>query len=187
VPFDLETLAAITGAIAVWLSTRQNVLSWPIALVNVALYTVVFFQAKLYADMGLQVVYFALSLYGWHAWLRGGTEGGPLRVTRTSRPLLVRLILIGAFGGFALGTVLQRFTDASLPFLDSTLTSYSLVAQYMMTRKLLESWVAWIVVDVVYVGMFIYKDLTQTAALYAVFLVLAFMGHFRWKRALTQA
>jgi nicotinamide mononucleotide transporter len=182
---DLETIAAITGALAVWLSTRQNILSWPIALVNVSLYAVVFFQTRLYADMGLQVVYFALSLYGWYEWLHGGADRTALAVSRTPRRLALRLAIIGVVGALTLGTLLRRFTDASLPYLDSTLTSFSLVAQYMMTRKLLENWATWIVLDVIYVGMFIYKDLPRTAVLYAIFLGLAVMGHLRWRRALS--
>jgi nicotinamide mononucleotide transporter len=184
---DLETLAAITGAIAVWLSTRENILSWPIALVNVALYAFVFFQTKLYADMGLQGVYFALSLYGWYEWLHGGANRAPLHVSRTPRTFLIGLPLFGAAGAFVLGSLLRRYTDASLPFLDSALTSYSLVAQYMMTRKWLENWALWIVLDAIYVGMFVYKSLPTTAILYAVFFVLAIMGHMRWRRSLQPA
>jgi nicotinamide mononucleotide transporter len=181
---DLETIAALTGALAVWLSTREKVLSWPVGLVNVALYTVVFYQTKLYADMALQVVYFGLSVYGWYEWLHGGANRSVLHVSRTPRGLLVRLILIGVVGAVALGAFFRRFTDASLPFLDSALASFSLVAQYMMTRKYLENWVTWIAVDVVYVGMYIYKSLPRTAMLYTIFVVLAVMGHLRWKRSL---
>jgi nicotinamide mononucleotide transporter len=180
----LETIAAITGGISVWLSTRENILSWPTALINVALYTVVFYEARLYADMGLQVIYFALSVYGWYEWLHGGANRTELHVTRTPRRRIVTLGLIGLAGALALGTILGRLTNAAQPMLDSTLSSFSLVAQYMMTRKYLENWALWIALDVVYVGMFIYKSLPQTAVLYAVFLVLAVMGHMQWKKAL---
>ena len=179
-----EVLAVITGIISVYLSTRENIWSWPTALVNVALYFVVFFEAKLYADMGLQVVYFALSLYGWYEWLYGGENRTELHVSRTARSLGVRLLVIGAASALLLGTLLARFTDAALPYVDSATTSTSLVAQWMMTRKILENWAVWVVVDVVYVGMFIFKHLYLTAGLYAVFLVLAVMGYVQWKRSL---
>jgi len=179
-----EILAVIFGIISVYLSTREHIWSWPTALVNVALYFIVFLEAKLYADMGLQVIYFALSLYGWYEWLYGGENRTELHVSRVTRSLGLRLLLIGLASAALLGTILARFTDASLPYLDSATTSTSLVAQWMMTRKILENWAVWVVVDVVYVGMFIFKKLYLTAGLYAVFLVLAVMGFIQWKRSL---
>lgn len=180
----LEIAAAATGAWSVWLSVRQNILSWPTAIVNVALYSIVFYQAKLYADMGLQVVYFVLSIYGWYEWLYGGEGRTELHVSRTSRSLVIRLALLATAGSLLLGTLLHRGTDASLPYMDSALSSTSLVAQWMMTRKLLENWLVWITVDVFYVGMFIYKDLFVTAVLYAVFLGLAVKGWIDWRRSM---
>jgi nicotinamide mononucleotide transporter len=134
--------------------------------------------------MGLQVVYFALSLYGWYEWLYGGENRTELHVSQTSRALGVRLIVIGVVCAATLGTALARFTDAALPYLDSATTSTSLVAQWMMTRKILENWAVWAIVDVVYVGMFIFKKLYLTAGLYSVFFVLAVMGYVQWKRSL---
>ena len=177
----LEIFAAAVGAWSVWLSVRQNVLSWPTAIVNVVLYTIVFYEAKLYADMGLQVVYAVLSVYGWYQWLYGGEGHTTLHVSRTARSLSIRLALIAATGAVLLGSLLHRTTDAALPYMDSALTSASLVAQWMMTRKLLENWAVWIAVDVLYVGMFIYKGLYVTAVLYAVFLGLAVKGWIDWR------
>ena len=181
-----EVLAVITGIISVYLSTRENIWSWPTALVNVALYFVVFYEAKLYADMGLQAVYFALSLYGWYEWLYGGENRTELHVSRSSQALGVRLAIIGFACAATLGTLLARFTDAALPYIDSATTSTSLVAQWMMTRKILENWAVWVAVDVVYIAMFVFKRLYLTAGLYAVFLVLAVMGYIQWKRSLAE-
>jgi nicotinamide mononucleotide transporter len=181
-----EVLAVITGIISVYLSTRENIWSWPTALVNVALYFVVFYETKLYADMGLQVVYFALSLYGWYEWLYGGENRTELHVSRSSPALGVRLAMIGIACVAILGTALARFTDAALPYIDSATASTSLVAQWMMTRKILENWAVWIAVDVVYIAMFVFKRLYLTAGLYAVFLVLAVMGYIQWKRSLAE-
>jgi len=180
----LEIFAAAVGAWSVWLSVRQNVLSWPTAIVNVVLYTIVFYEAKLYADMGLQVVYAVLSVYGWYQWLYGGEGHTTLHVSRTTRSLSVRLALIAATSAVLLGSLLHRSTDAALPFMDSALTSASLVAQWMMTRKLLENWAVWIAVDILYVGMFIYKGLYVTAVLYAVFLGLAVKGWIDWRNSI---
>jgi nicotinamide mononucleotide transporter len=105
-------------------------------------------------------------------------------VTRTPGPWLAGLGVAGLVFALTLGAVLRRATDAALPFLDSTLSSYSIVAQVMMTRKWLEYWALWIALDVVYVGMFVFKRLYLTAGLYAVFLVLAVLGLFEWRRSL---
>ena len=181
---SLELFAAVLGAISVYLSVRQNIWSWPTAIVNVAVYAVVFYNAKLYADMGLQVIYAVLSVYGWYEWLYGGANRTELHVTRTSPRLGGVLALIALGGAAALGVLLRGATDAALPFMDSFLSSTSLVAQWMMTRKKLENWLVWIAVDVLYVGMFIFKHLYITAGLYTVFLVLAVRGYLDWRTSM---
>ena len=179
----LETLAAIFGAISVYLSVRENVWSWPTAIVNVSLYILVFLRAKLYADMALQVVYIAISVYGWHQWLHGGAGRTTLPVTRGTPRLALILVTIGALSVGVLGTLLGRFTDAALPWLDSTTTVTSLIAQWMMAKKILENWLVWVAVDVVYIGMFLFKSLTVTALLYAVFLALSAAGYLQWRKS----
>ena len=180
----LELFAALIGAISVWLSVRQNIWSWPTAIINVVLYAIVFYEAKLYADMGLQVIYAILSIYGWYEWLYGGEGRTELHVSRTGARLGALLALVAAAGSAILGAFLHRATDAALPFMDSFLSSTSLVAQWMMTKKLLENWLVWIGVDVLYVGMFIFKGLFLTAGLYAVFLALAVKGYIDWRRSM---
>jgi nicotinamide mononucleotide transporter len=178
----LEGVAAAFGVVSVYLSTRQNIWSWPTAIVNVALYTVVFFQGRLYGQMGLQPIYLALSLYGWYQWLHGGEQRTELHVSRASARLLGGLLILNIVGWIVLATVLRQ-TDAALPELDALLTTTSLVAQWMMTRKILENWIVWIAVDVVYVPMFISQRLYATAMLYSAFLVLAVMGFVEWRRS----
>ena len=180
----LEILAVVITLAAVYLTTRENVWCWPLSMVSVALYSLVFFQAKLYADMGLQALYFGLAIYGWWAWRHGGDSHGELRVSLLSKGTRVGLVTLGTVAGIALGQVLSRLTDASLPFMDSTLTSFSVVSQWMQTRKLLEAWLVWLAVDVFYVGMFLYKGLYSTAGLYAVFLYLAARGFVQWRRSM---
>ena len=179
----LEVIAAAFGVISVYLSTRQNIWSWPTAIVNVALYTVVFYQGRLYGQMGLQPIYLALSVYGWYQWLHGGEQHTELRVSRASPRLLGALAALNLVLWLALAAVLRQ-TDAALPWLDALLTTTSLVAQWMMTRKILENWLIWIAVDVVYVPMFVSQGLYATAVLYAAFLVLAVLGYVEWRRSL---
>ena len=180
----IEATAVAFGIASVFLSARQNVWSWPLGIVNVALYVIIFRDAKLYADMGLQVVYIVLAAYGWWNWLHGGADHGALRVSRVPPREAVLLAIAFFAGTAALSTLLARTTDASLPLADSALTAGSLVAQYMMTRKYVECWVVWIVADVGYVAMFIYKSLWPTAGLYLVFCVLAVIGWRQWRASL---
>jgi len=177
----LEIAAVAFGLVSVFLSTREHIWSWPTAIVNVALYAVLFFREKLYADMGLQVIYLILSVYGWYEWLYGGENRTALHVSRLTSRLAIQLLAIAVPGSVALGFVLQRATDASLPWLDATLSVFSLIAQWMMTRKILENWLLWIVLDIVYVGMFVLlKGLYLTGFQYGVFLALAVAGHVQW-------
>lgn len=182
----IEATAALFGIASVFLSARQNVWNWPLGIINVALYIIVFYGAKLYADMGLQVVYVVLAAYGWWHWLHGGANHGVLRVSRVPAREIVLLAAAFAVGTVALSTFLARTTDASLPLADSALTAASLVAQYMMTRKYVECWLVWIVADVAYVAMFLYKELWPTAGLYLVFSVLAVLGWRQWRASLRE-
>lgn len=179
----LEACAVVFGIVSVWLSVKENIWSWPTAIVNVSLYFVIFFRQRLYADMGLQVFYAAISAYGWYHWLYGGTQHTLLRVSRTPKAHWAILPLLWIGGTLGLGTILRQHTNAALPYMDSALTTGSLIAQWMMTRKYLENWVIWVVLDVVYVAVFINRGLRLTAFLYAVFLVLAARGYVEWKRS----
>jgi nicotinamide mononucleotide transporter len=183
---SLEIVAAVFGVVSVFLSVRQNIWSWPTAIVNVGLYIVVFYESKLYADTGLQVVYVVLNAYGWYHWLYGGKNRTELPVSKTSVKVGAVLVLLVALGTAVIGTFLSRQTDAALPHIDALTTSTSLAAQWMMTRKLLENWIIWVAVDVVYIGMYIYKSLYVTSVLYLIFLILSVLGYVQWKRSLQE-
>ena len=183
----LEAIAVLFGIVSVYLSVKENIWSWPTGIVNVTLYILVFFRSKLYADMALQVVYIVISVYGWYEWLHGGQDRSALPVTRGTRKLALVLTVLGVAGSLGIGAALARLTDASLPYVDATTTTTSLLAQWMMARKILENWIVWVAVDVVYIGMFLFKSLYLTAFLYAVFLALAAMGYREWKKSLAIA
>ena len=178
-----ELFGFITGVLNVWLITRENIWSWPLGVLNAGFYAVVFARTGLYSDTGLQAVYLVLSLYGWWHWLRGGPGHDAVVVTRTPRRTAALMAVIALVSWLTLATITRRMPGATLPWLDAALVSISLVAQYMMTRKLLENWLLWIAVDVVYIGLFINRQLPLTALLYAVFLVLAIIGYVQWHRS----
>jgi nicotinamide mononucleotide transporter len=180
----LELAGVATGLVGVWLITRENVWCWIAMILSASLYTVVFYEARLYAGMGLQVVYVLMFLYGWWGWLHGGPGGSVLRVSRTPAPWRMALLAGAAAGTAVLGLALARHTDESLPYWDSAATSLSLAAQWMQTRKWLENWLVWIAVDIVYVGMCLYRGLLPTVGLYATLLVLAAIGLTQWKRSM---
>ena len=179
----LEIFAVATTLACVWLTVRQNIWTWPLGLVAVTLYGIFFYQHRLYADMGLQVVYFAFNVYGWYEWLYGGEGHTKLKVSRVRPLVYVVLLVLGAAGAWGLGTTLAAHTNAAAPYFDSTLTAYSLVAQFMMTRKWIENWHVWIAVDIAYVWLFISRGIYLTAGLYAVFIVLATMGLIEWRKS----
>ena len=183
----LESAGVVFGFLAVWLTVREDWRCWPVGLVYVAAFAVLFWQARLYAAAGLQLGYAALAVYGWYAWLHGGRDHGALRVSRAPKTALAVLPVAGAFLALLLGTFLGRFTDAALPMADALTTSFSLVAQALQTRKWIENWLVWIVVDAVYVVMYVSQDLYLTSVLYAAFLVLAVVGWRSWLRSLTVA
>jgi nicotinamide mononucleotide transporter len=179
----LEWIAALAGAVSVYLSARENIWSWPTAIVNVGLYIIVFRRTGLYSDMGLQVVYLVLSIYGWYQWLYGGTARTQLTVSRArSREWLIVTPIAIVFW-IVLGRTTATLPGVALPYVDSALATLSLVAQWMMTRKILENWMLWIIADVVYVPMYMYKKLPVTGVLYAVFLALAVLGLREWWRS----
>ncbi|SEN22909.1 nicotinamide mononucleotide transporter [Pseudomonas sp. ok272] len=179
----LELFAAALGVIAVWLTVKQNPWCWPIGLVMVLLYSWIFFEVKLYSDMLLQVIYAGLQLYGWWQWTRGGDSHQGRQVTRLGRGTMARDLAIGAVASLALGAAMAHWTDAAQPWLDAALTGFSLVAQWWMAQKRVQCWSLWIAVDVIFVGLFIYKALYLTAGLYALFTLLAVQGLREWRVA----
>ncbi|MBP1605544.1 MAG: hypothetical protein H6Q08_918 [Acidobacteria bacterium] len=184
---SLELFGVLSGMATVWLATRQNIWCWPVGFVASSLFIVIFYEAKLYGAMGLQVVYLGLCIYGWYSWLHGGPQHGRLRVSRTSPRLLAALALGGAVTTIVLGTWLDRRTDAALPYLDAGTTSFSLVAQWLQARKRIENWALWLAVDTIYVGMNLSRGLVLTAGLYAVYLGLAVVGFRQWRQSMRAA
>jgi nicotinamide mononucleotide transporter len=178
-----ETLGFVTGAVCVWLTVKENIWNWPIGIANSAFFVVLFFGARLFADMSLQIIYIILGFLGWYWWLRGGEGQTTLHVSRATPAtlLVVGAIVVGATAGMAL---FLRSVGDSAPFLDALTTTLSLAAQYLLTRKLIENWYVWITADVIYIGLYSARGLYLTAALYALFLGLCLLGLRQWRQSL---
>ena len=183
----IELTAACLGALSVYLMTQQKPAAWPIGLVMVLLYIWIFYDARLYSEMLLQIIYVILQIYGWWQWLRGGSQQQGRAVSSLSSVGISQGLLIGASITLALGFAMSQYTDANLPWLDAALTGFSLVAQYWMAQKRLQCWLLWIVLDIIYVGMFITAELYLTAVLYMAFTALAVYGWLEWRLSLRQA
>ncbi|WP_144121374.1 nicotinamide riboside transporter PnuC [Catellatospora sichuanensis] len=178
-----EVLGFLTGVLNVWLLVRQNVANWAVGILNVLLLMVVFATSGLYADASLQVLYVVLGLLGWWQWLRGG-DRGRLEVSRTTRAEWTVLAVAGVAATAGLWLLLDRVTNSTVPLPDALTTVLSLVATYLQTRKRLESWWIWIIADLIYIPLYLHKDLRLTAALYVVFLGLCVAGLLAWQNAL---
>jgi len=182
----IEAIAVLFGLIAVWFNVKQIIWCWPAGLIQVSLYVYIFYHAKLYSDLILHIIYIILQLYGWFSWLYGGEKHSALKVTQLKRSIFVAWLSFCALGTFLWGYFMATQTDAALPYPDAFTTVTSLAAQYLMTRKKMESWILWVVVDVVAIGVYFYKDLFLTTGLYAVFLVMSVMGWQQWQKARLQ-
>ncbi|MEG1025345.1 MAG: nicotinamide riboside transporter PnuC [Flavobacterium sp.] len=176
----LEIFGAFFGFMAVYFTIKQNIWCWYFGLLQVILYCFIFYTAKLYSDMILHVVYVFLQVFGWYNWKYGGSNHSTLRITLIKNEAfwIGSTILLS----FCLGYIMQTKTDASFPYEDAFITIASLVAQYLMIKKVLHSWMFWIVVDVVAIGVYWYKGLYFTTGLYVLFLIMAVIGYLEWRK-----
>ena len=184
----LEIVAFVLAVQMVVLNMRVNVLAWPLAIVSSLLYFALFWNSKLYGDASLQIFFAVVALWGWWQWLRGTqVDGGALRVR--TLPARGRWWLLGALalGWPATGWFLKTFTDTDVPWWDAFPTAASVIGQWLLGRKYLENWVAWIVVNVVSVALFAYKGLWLTTLLYSLFIAMSFVGWRAWQRLLRPA
>ena len=181
----LETSGVITGTLCVYLAAKNKIWSWPFAVISVIIYIFIFWNAKLYADMGLQVYFLIMNFYGWYFWSQTNENEKTPVSSITAREVILSIIGIIGFT-IGLGFFLYKGTDASFPFLDSFCTACSIVAQVFLARKVMENWLIWIFVDVIYVGVYMVKDLHLTAGMYALYIYIAAMGYIEWRRKFLQ-
>ncbi|MEA3479556.1 MAG: nicotinamide riboside transporter PnuC [Bacteroidota bacterium] len=180
----IEVIAASLGFIAIYLQIKQKIWYWPVSIILVSLYIMVYIRARLYADMSLQVYYLVISFYGWHHWLFGkrDAQNEKLAITFASRRLGIILFLVSIALFFSIAAVLIHFTDSDLPYWDAFTTALSFVATWMLARKIIENWLVWIIVDAISIGIYISKELYPTTILFTVLTILAVVGYIAWKK-----
>ncbi|WP_374166281.1 nicotinamide riboside transporter PnuC [Arcticibacter sp. MXS-1] len=177
----LEWLGTITGFLCVYLAARQHILNWPVSIISVGAYAVLFYDFKLYGDAVLQLYFLGTAVYGWYYWLKRKEEHQKPVVSLDYKgyaAVVASVVVLSVL----LGLFLDHFTPSDVPYIDGTCTAVSFVAQYLMTRKVLQNWLLWILVDACYVPLYLYKNLAMTAVLYLLFLGLATLGFIDWKR-----
>lgn len=183
---NLEIFSVIISLIGVGLTILRNMWCWPFNMLAYILYGYLFFTYQLYGEVILQIFFSVMNLYGFYVWMKGKQVDHDIKIEPLAFSKIILQLIVSAIGGLAFGLILKNFTNAAVPMLDAQLAAFSLLATYWTSRKHIATWVLWVVVDIIYVGMFIYKDLYLTAGLYAAFVVMAVYGWYQWLRVQSQ-
>ncbi|RXQ97613.1 nicotinamide riboside transporter PnuC [Ancylomarina salipaludis] len=185
---SVEIIGTLSGFIFLYLEIKQNKWLWPVGLFSALMYIYVFFVAKFYADMGLQFYYVFISIYGWFHWSRSkGQVEEELPVVSLGLGLFFKLLLASLFIYIGISFILVNYTDSPIPYWDSFTTALSIVATWMLARKILEQWLVWVLVDAVSMGLYLYKGLYPTSILFAFYTILALYGYYQWKKDLAKS
>lgn len=179
----LEIAGFVLGFVNIVLLIRRSVWNFPAAMAMVTCVGIVLFEARLYAEAGLQVFFFVVNAWGWWLWSRVKGEGDDVPVRWLGWPARIAWAAATAVVSIALGLTLARYTDAALPMADSAVTGMSIAAQFLLSFRRIENWVLWVVIDVVSIALYVIRDLNLLAVLYAGFLVLSLVGLREWTRA----
>lgn len=195
----LEFFGALTGAVAVWLSARAHVWSWPIGAVSVALFFFLFYQIQLYPDMFLQVFFFVTNLQGWWRWTHPkageANQEQELKISRLSPRQTLTWSLAGVVATLVLGSFAQNLNTwfpvlfskpSAFPYLDSFTTTMSIVATFMMIQKKVECWYVWLLIDIILTYIYYVKGVKLVAFEYGIFCLIAVQGAWHWTKEYQQ-
>ncbi|WP_207535875.1 nicotinamide riboside transporter PnuC [Desertivirga arenae] len=178
---SLEWLGIVTTLACIYLAAKEHILNWPVSIIACGAYAALYYQYKLYGDSYLQIYFLLTAIYGWIYWIKNKEQHDKPVVSLNSREGLYTVLAIAIFT-LALSKYLDEFTDTDVPYADGFCTAMSFVAQFLMTRKVLQNWLLWIIVDICYVPLLLYKNLAFTALLYLILVGLATKGYFDWKK-----
>ncbi|QPH37765.1 nicotinamide riboside transporter PnuC [Pedobacter endophyticus] len=177
----LEWVAVVAGFLCIYLAAKESIWNWPISIISVVAYGFLFFREAMYGDMTLQIYFLFTAFYGWYFWIRKKVEHSkPISRLSPKHWLLVIIFILAL--SILLGWFMDNYTNSTVPYADGFCTSVSFVAQFLLTRKILENWLLWVFVNICYVPLFIYKNLNLSALLYIVLIAIAFKGYLDWKK-----
>ena len=187
----LELTGTIVGLIYLWLEYRASIYLWIAGFIMPAIYIFVYYEAGLYADVGINIYYLLASFYGLAYWTIGKKNQKndttiEIPITATPRKIYYPLILISTLLTIVIAQILINFTDSNVPWADSFTTALSIVGMWMLAKKYVEQWLAWILVDIVCAVLYVYKDLYFTSGLYALYTVIAYFGYLKWKKMMKE-
>ena len=183
--FSIEGLAVSTGLASVWFSVKERIWVYPIGLISVSIYVYLSFIYGIYADMGINIYYVLMSIYGWYRWLQPSESGTAKEITRNSGKEWLLSIVLFLLSWVILFVILQRFTDSEIPLWDSLTTSLAIVGMWLMAEKKVEHWLFWIATDLLSIPLYYYKDLLLTSGQFFVFTILAVIGWLQWNKSLS--
>lgn len=163
---------------------RINILAWPLSLIAISINLFLYCQKGIYGDMSLQFLYLGMTIYGWYQWKFGGNNHAELPVQSITPKAAKSLILVGIIAICLTALLLGKYTNSQVPVLDATTTVLSIIAQWLICRKVIQNWVIWFVVDSMYAGLYFYKHIPAHALLQIVYLSMAVLGYLRWKKEL---
>ena len=179
----LQIVGIALGLLYLWLEYKANICLWVVGMLMPCVHCVLYYKSGLYADCAMQGYYIAAGLYGLAVWLLGGKRTkNPLKIDHTPLRLVLPLVAIYGALHIAIYLFLIHFTDSTVPFWDAMTTAMSMIAMWLLSRKYIEQWLVWLVVDAITVGLYIYKGIPFTAGLYTLYTALAVVGYLRWKR-----
>jgi nicotinamide mononucleotide transporter PnuC len=183
----IEIIGAVIGLLYLYLEYKASKWLWPVGVLMPVFYVWIFYQSKFYADMGINIYYFFASIYGWIRWTKHQSEESGGAIIHTPKKHLVPLSLITLTLFTAIAFILIRFTDSPVPIGDSFTTALSITAMWMLAHKQVEQWWLWFVVNIISSGLYVWKGLYPTAALFAVYSVISVFGYYKWRRMMNQA
>ena len=181
----LQIIGVALGLLYLYFEYKANIWLWVIGLIMPIVHGTLYFRQGLYADFSMELYYILAGIYGLIAWRRGDKKSkSELKISYTPRVAWVAIVGVYVLLHATIYMLLATFTDSNVPFWDSLTTSLSVVAYWLLSRKYVEQWLVWLAVDVITVGLYIYKDIPLTAGLYALYSALAIAGYMRWRRVI---
>ncbi|NQY36415.1 MAG: nicotinamide mononucleotide transporter [Alteromonadaceae bacterium] len=182
----LELIAVVTALLYVVLAAKANIWCWPAALISTLLFTVIFYEVYLWMDSLLQIYYMVMAVYGWYSWRNSRKlsfqNTQVIEITRWPVNKHIKIIVLLGCISIVLGWLMSNYTVAHFPYFDSATTVFAVFTTYLVVIKVLENWLYWIVIDLVSIYLYIEKDLTPTAVLFGLYVVLAIYGYFQWRK-----